>query len=98
METKQYEEVTVKPTQIPGNMATILITGGTGLIGKALTTALISRGYRVIILTRNKEKAPVPSAGLSYALWDIDKRVIDINALGQADHIVHLAGAGIADK
>ena len=33
-------------------METVLITGGTGMIGKALTQALIERGFNVIILTR----------------------------------------------
>ena len=32
---------------------TVLITGGTGLVGKALTRALVKKGYKVIILTRN---------------------------------------------
>jgi len=32
---------------------TVLITGGTGLIGKSLAKALLAKGYRVIILTRN---------------------------------------------
>ena len=32
---------------------TVLITGGTGLVGKALTKALVKKGYKVIILTRN---------------------------------------------
>ena len=34
-------------------MQTVLITGGTGMIGKALTQALIERGFNVIILTRH---------------------------------------------
>jgi nucleoside-diphosphate-sugar epimerase len=34
-------------------METVLITGGTGMIGKALTQALIERGFNVIILTRH---------------------------------------------
>ena len=33
-------------------MQTILITGGAGMIGKALTTHLIDKGYYVIVLTR----------------------------------------------
>lgn len=76
-------------------MQTILITGGTGLIGSALTSMLIREGYKVIVLTR-KPKPPVEN--LRYALWDVDKQSIDRNAIEEADHIVHLAGANVADK
>jgi uncharacterized protein (TIGR01777 family) len=31
-------------------------------------------------------------------VWDIDKQQIDAAALAKADHIIHLAGAGVADK
>ena len=34
-------------------MATILITGGTGMIGKAITKALLEKNHHVIILSRN---------------------------------------------
>ena len=37
-------------------MATVLITGGTGLIGSALTNELLNRHYDVIILTRSPGK------------------------------------------
>ena len=78
-------------------MQTVLITGGTGLIGRALSTALLDRGYAVIILTREKRPASkVPH--LSYAVWDIEQDKIDEDAFGKADYIVHLAGAGVADK
>ena len=36
-------------------MAVVLISGGTGLIGKKLTSHLIERNYEVIILSRNKK-------------------------------------------
>ena len=78
-------------------MHTVLITGGTGLVGKALTKALIKKGYAVIILTRDiNGKKPEPY--LSYARWDVAKQEIDITALQQADYIIHLAGAGVVDK
>jgi uncharacterized protein len=76
---------------------TILITGGTGLIGKALTKALLLKGYNVIILTRNAESME-GGEGLQYAEWNIEKQTIDTDALKQADYIIHLAGAGVADK
>ena len=78
------------------NMETVLITGGTGTIGTALTALLRSKGYKVIILSRGEHQSP--DEHISYAQWDIDKSYIDPLAIQSADHIVHLAGAGIADK
>ena len=78
-------------------MQTILITGGTGLVGNALANALVEKGYQVIILTRDKA-GKQPTAGISFALWDVGKRSIDLDALESADHIVHLAGAAVLDK
>ncbi|MBE7172038.1 MAG: TIGR01777 family protein [Williamsia sp.] len=78
-------------------MQTVLITGGTGLIGRQLTRHLISKGYQVIVLTRElpTEKANPP---LRYALWDIEQQTIDKDAILQADYIVHLAGANVGEK
>lgn len=78
-------------------METILITGGTGMIGKALTQALVEKDHKVIILTRKKPAIQYGSR-VSYAVWDIKKQTIEADAVAAADHIVHLAGAGVADK
>lgn len=79
-------------------METVLITGGTGMIGNAITNHLLADGYKVIILTRQlpAKKNSIPF--VKYALWNIDKQTIDIAALQQADYIIHLAGAGVVDK
>lgn len=80
-------------------MATVLITGGTGLIGSRLTGLLIEKGYQVIILTRNKKKQNKDNASNpSYAIWNPAKGIIDAEAIQEADYIINLAGAGIADK
>lgn len=80
-------------------METVLITGGTGMIGKALTQALIERGYAVTILTRHiNDKQKTTNDKLSYAVWDVNKQTLDKKALAKADYIVHLAGANFADK
>lgn len=76
-------------------MATILITGGTGLIGKAITKALIGRGDHVIVLTRNASGFSKNAANLTYAEWDIEKQLVDEKAVANADHIIHLAGANV---
>ncbi|MCY7311195.1 MAG: TIGR01777 family oxidoreductase, partial [Chitinophagaceae bacterium] len=78
-------------------MATILITGGTGLVGKALGQALLEKGYRVIILSRQVDKKS-ETPGLSYATWNVAAQTIDKEAIAKADYIIHLAGAGVADK
>ncbi len=69
----------------------VLITGGTGLIGSVLQTILHDAGYEVILLSRNAKNEN------SY-LWDVEKNFIDKQAILKADHLIHLAGAGIADK
>jgi len=80
-------------------METVLITGGTGMIGKALTQALIERGFNVIILTRHlNDKQKAGSDRLTYAIWDVEKQTIDKNAFAKADYIIHLAGASVAEK
>src|SRR3982750_1679252 len=76
-------------------MATILITGGTGTIGKALGKALTANKHEVIILTRHPRTG---AAGIAYAAWDPAQKTIDTAALQKADYIINLAGAGVADK
>jgi uncharacterized protein (TIGR01777 family) len=76
-------------------MATILITGGTGTIGKSLSKLLVEKQHEVIILTRHPRSA---SGAVSYAAWDPANQTIDIAALQKADYIFNLAGAGVADK
>jgi uncharacterized protein (TIGR01777 family) len=78
-------------------MDTVLITGGTGLVGRALSRLLTEVGYRVIILSRHKGITS-DNALISYAQWDVSRQTIDVEALQQADYIVHLAGANVADK
>ena len=73
---------------------TCLITGGSGLIGQALTKQLRLRGHEVRILTRSENLASQPG----YYHWSVHNRTLDTEALKDADHIIHLAGAGIASK
>ncbi len=77
-------------------MITILITGGTGTVGKALTQMLLQQRYKVIILTRSLHRGS-EMPGVRYALWDVEKNQIDTDALLSANVIIHLAGAGVMD-
>lgn len=76
-------------------MPTIVIAGGTGMIGRALSRLLIQKGYAVTVLTRNPRKRA--GGEISYAHWDPAKQLIDAVAIQQADALIHLAGAGVAE-
>ena len=79
-------------------MPTVLITGGTGLIGKALSAMLVNKGYEVIILSRSSAKKQNNSSSISYAKWNIEQQTMDRDAVAKADYIIHLAGANVAEK
>jgi uncharacterized protein len=78
-------------------MQTIVVTGGTGLVGKTLVEHLVKKNYHVIILTRSIDNIE-KQKNVEYALWDVKNGTIDINAIQKADAIIHLAGAGVMDK
>jgi len=71
-------------------METILITGGSGLIGKHLQKVLFEKGYDVQILSSRRSK--------NNYYWNIETGEINIEAIEKADHIIHLAGANIGEK
>ena len=77
-------------------MKTILLTGGTGLVGRRITHHLITKGYKVIILTRKMPAAAQEQ--VEYFTWNVSSQTIDVQAIQKADFIVHLAGAGVVDK
>jgi uncharacterized protein len=78
-------------------MAIVMITGGTGLIGSALTKSLVEKGHQVIILTRNSSNKK-KTGNLSYSQWDPGKGTYNAHDFASADAIIHLAGANVAEK
>lgn len=75
-------------------METVLITGGTGLLGRHLSRKLKEKGYNVLLLSRNS------SRGNSHSVynWNPEKNEVENEAIERADYIIHLAGAGMGDK
>ncbi|WP_221394655.1 TIGR01777 family oxidoreductase [Dyadobacter sp. NIV53] len=71
----------------------ILITGGTGLIGKRLTEMLLLKGYEVAYLSRKKKDIP----SVKVFEWNVEKGYIEEGALENLDYLIHLAGEGVAD-
>jgi hypothetical protein len=68
---------------------TILIAGGSGFIGTALSNELITQGFRVIILSRKAINADKQSNPVYYR-WDSD-----FTGIGKIDAIINLAGDNI---
>ncbi len=71
----------------------ILITGASGLVGTRLTELLLNKGYSVSHLGRSKKEGLVKTF-----VWDINHSIIESGALNSIHTIIHLAGAGVADK
>jgi NAD dependent epimerase/dehydratase family enzyme len=74
-------------------METILITGGSGLIGRNLIPKLIKNGYKVRVLSRSTK----PIDGAEVFRWNVEDEFIDPEALKDLDHIIHLAGANVGE-
>lgn len=75
-------------------MKKILIAGGTGLIGSHLSHLLKNRGYEVAHLSRRAN----PDAEFPAYVWQPETGAFDKKAFDEADALINLAGAGIADK
>ena len=75
----------------------VLITGGTGMVGKRLVQTLTDKGYEVAVITRKVKNQP-SQPNVTYYKWDFEKDVIDEDALNDTDAIIHLAGSGVMDK
>ncbi len=69
----------------------VAITGGSGLIGGALSAHLSGRGDEVLHLVRRTART---AAEIS---WNPAQRRLDPASLEDVDAVVHLAGAGVAD-
>jgi uncharacterized protein (TIGR01777 family) len=74
-------------------MTKILISGGSGLLGSNLTKILELRGHEVSWLSRNPKEI---SQKAFY--WNPATGEIDPESVRHAECIIHLAGAGVADK
>lgn len=71
----------------------VLITGGTGLIGTALTTKLLSEGHKITIVSRHPERVKKFSTDADIISWNMDSLVSSIE---ETDVVINLAGASIA--
>ncbi len=73
----------------------ILITGGTGLIGKEVSRQLLAQGHQVVRLSRNPQKN---AEGVPEFFWDLDRMEAASEAFEGVEGIINLAGAPIAKR
>lgn len=78
-------------------MSLVLVTGGTGILGRELRPRLAAGGYRVRIMSR---RAPNPGEeqGVEWAVADINTGDGVAAAVEGADTIIHAASAGFGDS
>ena len=78
----------------------VLITGGSGLIGRHLTDMLLEDHYKVAWLSRRVDGSPNKPSGSDVGMfrWDVERGDIEGEAVEWADAVVHLAGAGVAER
>lgn len=76
-----------------GERLRVAVSGTNGVVGGALVPFLTTGGHdvrRIVRANANKSRGDI--------LWNQDTRQLDVHALEGLDAVVHLAGAGIADK
>ena len=73
----------------------VVIAGGTGLIGTALSRSLLADGHRVTVLGRDPERARV-APGVDVRRWDARSAEGWVDLVESADAFVNLAGESLA--
>lgn len=72
----------------------VLIAGGSGFIGSAISHHLLQLGYRVVILSRQEKK----HEKIIFSKWNPHDEVIDVDVLKQSDILINLSGENIGAK
>ncbi len=83
----------------------IVVSGGTGFVGRALCHALVARGDHAVVLTRGPAR-DIPHAcsecgaggTVVLATWTPERAGPWMQIVDGADAVVHLAGASVADE
>jgi uncharacterized protein len=77
----------------------VVVTGATGMIGRALCKQLIAKGYQVVAFSRDPQKArrSVPGAA-EYVAWTPSETGPWASAVDGAYGVIHLAGASLFGK
>jgi uncharacterized protein (TIGR01777 family) len=74
----------------------VLLTGGSGLIGRAVAADLAARGHEAVVLSRDPSRVRGLPSGVRVARWDGKSGAAWSSRIDGGSAIVHLAGEGIA--
>jgi hypothetical protein len=74
----------------------VLISGGRGLIGTALTKSLLTDGHSIWALTRREPESISTTKGLTFVYWDGCTTTGWGNLVSNMDAVVNLAGENLA--
>ncbi|HTY95974.1 MAG TPA: NAD-dependent epimerase/dehydratase family protein, partial [Solirubrobacteraceae bacterium] len=80
------------------SVASVTLTGATGLIGPQLVRRLQQSGAEVTVLSRDPERATARLAGVQALRWDPLAGPAPAAALAGRDAVVHLAGEPVAQR
>jgi uncharacterized protein (TIGR01777 family) len=73
----------------------VVVSGGSGLIGRAICRALVAAGHDPVVLTRDVRRASRLPAGVRAVSWDPQELGDWANELAEAGAVINLAGASI---
>ncbi|MDP4818579.1 MAG: NAD-dependent epimerase/dehydratase family protein, partial [Flavobacteriales bacterium] len=76
----------------------VLITGGTGFIGKQLIQLLLKEGHSVTNLSTQRNQERVISEHFQHVYWNPTTKEINKNLLPEIQGVIHLAGFSVANK
>jgi uncharacterized protein (TIGR01777 family) len=81
-----------------GGVMRVLITGGTGFVGKQLSSRLVKDGNEITILTRSLKGSEQAPKGVSYLQGDPTEKGPWQDVIANHDVVINLAGASIFSK
>jgi uncharacterized protein (TIGR01777 family) len=74
------------------------MSGGSGLVGRALAPLLLARGHKVNNLTTRKEWNGTMRDGVFHIYWNPGKRTLDQSVIADSDVVINLAGYSVANR
>lgn len=76
----------------------VLVTGGTGFIGKQIIHALLEKGHSVTNLTTQRKQVGIVSEKFQHVYWNPASKEINKSLLSRIEGVIHLAGYSVANK